>query len=350
MLNMCANLGQGKVMKRFPIKLSVHYLTTFKLLIVCSISMLISACGSSQHSLKIARQTCRKGADILKHRIGPEFSRFVSITPLPLSRSKYGCTFVYTKILEELPGEVVGSYVSATEPHELAFVIPDYEGRLILNQPSRPKYRRGPVTMAVKLAEIRLGAPPEIIVEEREVDSQSPIYSMRIFMYADGVPVPKEIFAERLSARLNDGREKELEWLIADIEGFSAIILKDKISSNEKVYMWHESLQSYQYDLAVTQRRKLSPNAAQLHLNSKKDLRPKVIKPLHSAAQLPKSLVTVIESDQEKMKTKSNSQQSGTSLKSQNMQETPPKSKKSHSRPRENNEKVTTVDEFLEGL
>ena len=163
-----------------------------------------------------------------------------------------------------------------------------------------------------------------------------------------GLPVPKEIFAERLSTRLSDGREKELEWLIADIEGLSAIILKDKISSNEKVYMWHESLQSYQYDLAVTQRRKLSPNAAQLRLNSRKDLRPKVIKPLHSGAQLPKSLVPVIKSDQEKMKTKSNSQQSPTSLKGQNKQEKPPRSKNDHSNPQKSNEKVTTVDEFLE--
>ena len=81
MLNMCANLGQGKVMKRFPIKLSVHYLTPIKLLIVCSLSMLIGACGSSQHSLKIARQTCRKGAEILETRIGPELVDLYLLRP-----------------------------------------------------------------------------------------------------------------------------------------------------------------------------------------------------------------------------------------------------------------------------
>ena len=337
-------------MKRFPIKLSVYYLTPIKLLIIFGLSILLGACGASQHSLKVARQTCRKGAEILEHRIGPEFSRFVSITPLPLSSSKYGCAYVYTKILEELPGEVVGSYVSATEPHELAFVIPDYEGRLILNQPSRPKYRKSPVTMVVKLAEIRLGAPPEIIVEERDVDSQSPIYSMRIFMYADGVPVPKEIFAERLSTRLSDGRERELEWLVANIEGLSAIILKDRRSSKEKVYMWHESLQSYQYDLAVTQRRTLSPNASQLRLNSKKDLRPKVIKPLHSDLQLPKSLVPVIESDQEKMKTKSNSQKSESDLKKDNKNKALDQERSKKTTGQSSHKQVTTVDEFLEGL
>ena len=145
-------------------------------------------------------------------------------------------------------------------------------------------------------------------------------------------------------------REKELEWLVADIEGLSAIILKDKRSLKEKVYIWNESLQSYKYDLAVTQRRTVSPNASQLRLNSRKDLRPKVIKPLHSDAQLPKSLVPVIENNQEKMKTKSISPPRTKNFKSPNKNKTvtPPKNNITESR--HNHKQVTTADEFLEGL
>ena len=336
-------------MKHLPIKFSTHAFLYTKLVLFFLSLLVLSSCGSSQASLESARRACRKGSEQLKHRIGPEFSRLVSITPLPLSNSQYGCAFVYTKILEELPGEVLGSYVSATEPHELAFVIPDFEGRLILNQPNRPKFRQGPVEITVKLAEIRQGSPPEIIVEERDIDSQSPIYAMRIFMYAEGVPVPKEIFSERLSIRLDNGIERQLNWLLADIEGLPAIILKDRSTTKEKVYMWHESLQSYRYDLAVTQRRTVSPNATQLRLNSKKDLRPKAITPLPSSIHLPKSLVPVIEEDQEEMNTKS----SKSSIDKQKTK----KSQGQSSMPQSNGNKrkrkdkqVTTAKEFLEGL
>jgi hypothetical protein len=343
-------------MKHSSIKISTILKINKKLLLLCLATWGIAGCGSAQNDLVIARKNCRTGSEMLKRRIGPEFSKFVSLTPLPISQSQFGCAFVYTKILEELPGEVQGSYISATEPHELAFVIPDFEGRLLLNQASIPKFRQGAVEILVKLAEIHGGSPPEVLVEERDIGSQSSIYSMRIFMYAEGVPAPKEIFSERLSTRLDNGLEQELEWLTADLEGLPAIILKNKSNAKEKVYMWHESLQSYQYDLAVTQRRALSPNASQLRLSSGKDLRPKKIVQLQNNSQLPKSLVPVIDTSKDELeKTEDQTDQMIDQLSTQTDQVKDQakrnlKSAPTPNSPQKKGEQVTTVNEFLEGL
>lgn len=350
-------------MKHSSIKISTILKINIKLLLLCLTIWGIEGCGSAQNDLVIARKACRIGSEMLKRRVGPEFSKFVSLTPLPISQSQFGCAFVYTKILEELPGEVQGSYISATEPHELAFVIPDFEGHLLLNQASIPKFRQGAVEILVKLAEIHGGSPPEVLVEERDIGSQSSIYSMRIFMYAEGVPAPKEIFSERLSTRLDNGSEQELEWLTAELEGLPAIILKNKSNAKEKVYMWHESLQSYQYDLAVTQRRALSPNAAQLRLSSGKDLRPKKIVQLKNNPQLPKSLVPVIDASENELEKAENKAETAEGKTDKTIDQLSTQTDQAKDRatsnlesvstpssPQKKGEKVTTVNEFLEGL
>jgi hypothetical protein len=302
-----------------------------------SMPLILGGCGSSQSITEKASLSCRTGVKALKKKYSPELSKLISITPLPISNSQFGCVLVYTKVLEELPGEVLGVYTSTSQPHELAFIIPDVEGRLVLTQPNIPTHRRGIVEMQVKLAEIHNDDIPEVIVEEREIGSRDQIYAMRVFLYAEGVPAPKEIFSERMSYKTSGGVERPAEWLVGESEGLPAIFVKGKHSKKENVYMWHESLQTYQFDLAVTQRRALSSIAAQ----------PKLSKPDHprkasTKSSIPTSLVSVIGN-----KSPQKSPEQETPKPKTKEDETP---RPSESTPTKDQKKVTTVNEFLEGL
>ena len=238
-------------------------------LLFVSICLLV-ACGGSQTSPE-ASETCRRGVRQLKQRVGPEFNKLISVNPLPVSPpQKFGCVLIYTTVPEELPGEVIGQFISSQVGHELAFILPDYEGRLIINQAGRPKHRQGPVEMLIKLAEVHGGELPEVLVEERLIGSPDPIHSLRVFMYADGVPTPKEIFSERMSVKLDNGVERPAELLIGEFEENPSIFLKSRIRGKDRVFMWDESLQTYRYDLSATQRRALSESASKQELNPSK--------------------------------------------------------------------------------
>ena len=345
MVNRIASLEQGK-----------HMMLLFKNLDrLCLIALylclpyLLNGCGGSQIDMESARISCKKGVNVLQKRVGPEFSKLISITPLPITSSKFGCVLVYTKVLEELPGEVVGKYVSSVQPHELAFIIPDVEGRLVLTQPSFPKHRRGGVEMEVKLAEVHNGGIPEVLVEEKEIGSRDDIYALRIFLYAEGVPAPKEIFSERVSYKTSAGVEVPAEWLVGVVEGLPAIFLKPKYRKKERVYMWHESLQTYQFDLAVTQRRALSATASQNAL-SKKDIKRRPVTKVTKSA-VPKSLVKVINKDSAPSKSPVQPQEAESDYdfsSDESAQPEPAATPSSESSKKE--DKVTTVNEFLEGL
>lgn len=293
MINMCALLEQGKPMKFRHSQIQIQNKYFFRILLFCLIASQWS-CGSSQFNRQQANLACKDGLQQLKRRIGPEFSKIISITPLPINNNQFGCALVYTQILEELPGEIPGMYIPESEPQELAFVIPDFNGRQLLSLPSRPSHRKGSVEMLVKLMEVHRGQLPEIVVEEREIGNPSSIYAMRIFVYAEGVPAPKEIFSERMGIKSPSGFEEKAEWLIGEIEGLPSISLKAKGSSKIRIYMWEESLQRYEFDLAVTQRQSESANASQPILNRSQKTK---FTPMDSSKkqQVPTSLVPVID-------------------------------------------------------
>ena len=301
--------------------------------------LFITGCGG-QLGISQASKVCRTGTSRLKKRIGPEFNKLISVTPLPISPpDKYGCVLVYTRVLEELPGEVTGSFISSSQPHELAFVIPDYEGRLVVTEPPLPKHRRGFVEMMVKLAEVHGGGAPEILVEEREIGSHDQIHALRIFLYADGVPSPKEIFSERMSMKSEAGIERPATWFLGEFEELPAIFLKGSGLKHERVHMWHESLQTYRFDLAATQRRKVSENASQPNLLRKKATA--------KSSNMPKSLVGIIK-EPSKAKTKKSTPSFAPIEPKENTDKAAPKPSESDTKSKD--KQVTTVDEFLEGL
>ncbi len=323
----------------------------------CALTLLGFGCGSQSSKLQSGK-VCQESVSVLKQRIGPEFDKLISVTPLPIpSASQYGCVLTFTKILEELPGEVVGQYISSAQPHELAFLIPDSEGRLVLSQPPIPSHRQDQVTMQVKLAEVHDGGHPEVMVEERDLGSRTQVYGLRIFLYAEGVPVPKEIFSERMSIKNSSGVERVAELLIGSYDDFPALFLKSSFSKKERIYMWHESLQKYRFDLSATQRRALSRSASKKSLRPRKASPPRVISKEGDKKMKPSSIVDIVDVP------KSSAPSSSKLERRSQVEEPAPIQERDLSRSADSQvqeegvkskpkgeEKVTTVNEFLEGL
>lgn len=349
MLDISLFLERGKDMRSHMIT-AVESLKVFTLLLTLTSFVTLSACGSSKSS-PYAGEVCRQGVKILKKRVGPEFNKLISITPLPIAPpERYGCVFTYTTVLEELPGEVQGEFVSSMEGHELAFVMPDSENRLILNLAQRPLNRSGSVEMLVKLAELHAEGLPEIMVEERTIGSRDSIYNLRIFMYADGVPVPKEIFSERMSIKLDSGIERPAELLLGEFEGNPTIFLKSPVRNQDRVYMWDESLQTYRFDLSATQRRSLSGTASQQKVNPTQKQEPKSLNQNQAAGSSPSSLVGLLDKDASKTPS-SDEQKSSQALPKEKAEDKMNKERAEEPQVEGTQEKnVTTVNEFLEGL
>ena len=232
----------------------------FKLVFIVAMLAILSACGS-QFDAQRAKLSCQKGLTLLRERVAPEFDKLVSATALPVAPpQKYGCALIFTRILEEMPGEIQGEYISNSANHELAFLMPDYEGRQILTLTSPPSYREGPVILEAKLMEVFGGGSPELIIEEHSPHHLNRSKALRIFLYAEGVPIPKEIFSEPLMIKSGSGRKSTAKWGATVFEDTPAIVLTG--GGKRRLHMWNDSLQKYRYDLAATQRSLLSANAS----------------------------------------------------------------------------------------
>ena len=232
----------------------------FKLTFIILTLISLSACGP-QFNNQRAKASCQKGLELLKERVAPEFNKLISATALPVAPpNKYGCALIFTRVLEEMPGEVTGEYISTKSNHELAFLMPDYEGRQILTLTSPPSYRKGVVVLEAKLMEIFGGGSPELIIEEHSPQNMSRSRAVRMFLYAEGVPIPKEIFSELLLIKSSSGHRSPAKWGAMIFEDTPTIILTG--GGKQRLYMWNDSLQMYRYDIAATQRSMVSANAS----------------------------------------------------------------------------------------
>ena len=231
--------------------------THFILLIISNIFLI--GCGGAKPDY--AAQACQQGQVLLKKRIGPEFGKLFKAQAIPIVKPKlYGCAFIFTRIDEEMPGEVLGQYGASSTSQELVFVLPDIQGRLILQTSSPPLYRKTVVKLSFNSKEVYGGGEPELIVSEKATQASSRYRALRIFSFAEGVPVPKEIFSEQLLIKIPEGIEIIPQWSFEKFEEQDAIVMRG--GGEFQVFMWSDGTQRYKIDLAASQRRKLAKSKA----------------------------------------------------------------------------------------
>lgn len=229
-------------------------------LVMTSLILMCSGCGASHDNVR-AQQSCERGQRQLRARVAPEFNKLISATSFPITPpQKYGCVMIFTRVLEEIPGEVVGEYISSATTHEVAFLMTDYEGREVLTFPTTPSFREGVVTMSVKLMEVFGGGNPEVVIEESGAQNLDRSRGVRIFMYAEGIPVPREIFSEALHIKSESGRKIPVRWGLTSAENLPAILFEG--GGKQKLYLWNDSLQSYRFDPNVTRALTARPGAS----------------------------------------------------------------------------------------
>ena len=233
-------------LKRMSLRSSTHpslnprYLASC--IAICLIASLYTACGSNY--IVQAQLKCASGVKLLKRRVGPEFKKLISTTALPVTLpKKYGCLYVFNRVLEEMPGEVIGAYGGGEVSDELAFLLYDSEGRSIITIPTTPRYRTTPVSTKIRLMDISKGSTPEVVVEERGQSNRDASKALRIFIYADGAPNPREVLSVMLASDLKVSAYVKTSWNVKQVNDTPVISIKG--GGKEKSYLWDSSLQSY---------------------------------------------------------------------------------------------------------
>lgn len=227
---------------------------------MCAFALFGLGCGGAE--LDYSGATCHRARLDLMKRIGPEFGKLIQAQALPVSPPKlFGCALTFTRIDEELPGEVLGEYGGNTGSHELALAIPDLEGRLVLQLPNTPPHRKTTVSLEIQLREVYGGGIPELLIQERATKRSERYQAIRIFMFALGVPTPREIFSQQLLIKTPEGIEVTPQWKIERFEEHESIIFEG--GGEDRIFMWHEGTQRFALDLAASQRKLLKGKPSQ---------------------------------------------------------------------------------------
>ena len=229
-------------------------MTTRRALSILTLFSALSAlsCAGTQH-LELGQRACQQAERALKQRVGPELGRVITGLPLPLSELSYGCALSFTRIEEELPGEVSGVYGQASS-HELAVYLLDSRGGGTITILPPPRYRGEGVRLELKLMELHGAAPSELVVTEVAARSISQYRALQVYVFAEGVPSPREIFSEPLRFKTKDGITVTGTWSVGTFEGDSSLVVTG--GGDHRVFKWHEGLQSFKLDLAASARYK----------------------------------------------------------------------------------------------
>ncbi len=197
---------------------------------------------------------CARAVALTKKRVGPEFGKAVQQLPIPLSPTEFACALTFTRVDEEMPGEVAGEYGSNAASQELAIALSDTQGQLAIALPPSPLYREAAVRLELSLMDARGEGTPELVV--KEVSSQRSVryQGLRLFAFAVGVPTPREIFSEEVVIKTPEGITIQPQWSIEPFEGDKALIFKG--GGEFMVFLWHEGMQRFQHDLAASLRLK----------------------------------------------------------------------------------------------
>lgn len=226
---------------------------------LCIISLQQASC-SKMPLIAPSDLACRQAVNSLKKRVGPELGKVISQQPLPLSKQSFGCAVTFTRIDEELPGEVAGVY-GQTSSHELAIALPSTQEKSHITLLPIPKYREESVQFNFELKELHGGVPQELVVTEQAIRSLSRYKGLQIFTFAEGVPSPREILSESLRFKTVDGITVTADWSFELFEEEEVIIIKG--GGDYRIFKWHDALQSFKLDLAASTRYKQNRSSAQ---------------------------------------------------------------------------------------
>jgi hypothetical protein len=199
---------------------------------------------------------CARSVALTKRRVGPEFGKAVHQLPIPLSEGSYGCAIVFTRVDEEMPGEVSGEYGANRTSQELALALSDAQGQLAITLPPSPLYRESAVRLETSLMEVRGVGTPELVVKELSLQPSIRYQGLRLFAFAAGVPTPREIFSEEVVIKTPEGITVHPQWSVEPFEGDTALLFKG--GGEFMVFLWHEGMQRFQHDLAASLRIKES--------------------------------------------------------------------------------------------
>ena len=228
-------------------------------LLVCISFLLLGSC-SGGIDLQKRNQSCMQSQKLLRKRVGPEFGKLHFQAVLPLSNTHFGCAYVFTRVQEELPGEVLGDFRDAEaleSQKEIAFVLPDASQQPILTLLSPPPYRKHKVEFDLRSIEILGGNPPELVIHERQKNQSLGYQGLRIFKFAPFVPSPQTLFSEELTLKTKEGLKLIPKWRVQSFEGKIAVVLS--AGGEYKTYMWNDQVQRFILDLAASQRLNKQP-------------------------------------------------------------------------------------------
>jgi hypothetical protein len=219
---------------------------------LCLLYLTTLGCSSAPLNVDNAK-ACLSAKKALKDRVGPELGKVSEALPIPLSQTSFGCGLIFTRIDEELPGEVSGVYGQSAS-QELAISLPNGQAGVNITLIPPPPYRAERVRLALELKELRGGGAQELIVTERATKSVSQYQGFRVFAFAEGVPSPREILSEPLRFKTVDGIPVTGRWGVERFEEEEVILIQG--GGEYRVYQWHDSLQSFKLDLAASTRYK----------------------------------------------------------------------------------------------
>jgi len=211
----------------------------------------LSGCGSAPKG-EGGAALCARAVALVKRRVGPEFGKALQQLPLPLSPTEFGCAVTFTRVDEEMPGEVQGEYGGGGASHELALALSDAQGQLAVTLPPTPLYREAAVRLELSLLEVRGEGTMELVVKEASSQPSVRYQGLRIFAFAAGVPTPREIFSEEVLIKTPEGIKIQPQWSVEPFEGSKALIFKG--GGEFMVFVWHEGMQRLQHDLAASLR------------------------------------------------------------------------------------------------
>ena len=223
----------------------------------CLLTYTLMGCGGQK--IDYGAKACEHTVEQLSRRVGPEFKAVHQALSIPVKiPTLYGCAVVFSRVQEELPGEVSGSYNGSLSSHELAIGLPDLERRLVLTMISSPPYRKTAVKLDARLQEFYGGGELELLILESAMRRTERYQAVSVYSFAEGVPSPRELFSSQLLIKTPEGITVIPRWGRETYEGRDIVLFQG--GGEYKVFMWHEGTQRFKLDLAASQRRKLNPS------------------------------------------------------------------------------------------
>lgn len=225
--------------------------------VVCLISMLLQYACSSSMQIELEELNCRKAIRMLKAATDPEFGKLVRSQAIPVESEKHsGCALVFTRVQEEMSGEVVGDGFGEVS-QEIAIALTDSDQRMELQELPAIGMRKGVIKIEMELQEIWGNDDiKELVVTEKSTKAADQYQGLRIFSFAPGVPYAREILSTPLYIKTSEGLSLLGKWKVDQFEGQTVIVIS--AGKHEQLYSWHDGSQSFKLDLAATERKKIS--------------------------------------------------------------------------------------------